>query len=109
MKPQETAQERAEKYSSTQAHGNVADRNCCIKDFLAGEESAQSRIKTLESVLVDMAKALKENYYHCAEQCRANDGWAKKCSCGAERQSKHARELLKNYQGLLSEIRKDGK
>jgi hypothetical protein len=115
MKPQETAQERAEKYVQEKSWALTMDRLRVLRlpaatffdqffplskdsyraGFIAGEESAQSRIKTLESALVDMAKALGRCETVLNNQLSINVGTTL---------DNKIREVLSKYQELLSEL-----
>ncbi len=110
MKPQETAQERAEKTARAEKwceekNGEHLDprdfypRPESVEAFIAGEESAQPRIKTLESALVDMAKALEiaTTYGFPPHDVSGREEWLS------------IYETKKLHQELLSEIRKGEK
>jgi len=96
MKPQETVKDRARQayldQQTQDSEGGCGQPIGFIYGFIAGEESAQSRIKTLESALVDMAKALE--YVNSLPHGAKTDRGFK---------------ALSKHQELLSELQKDGK
>ncbi|MFO0451276.1 MAG: hypothetical protein ACK52I_21915 [Pseudomonadota bacterium] len=96
MKPQETVKDRARQayldQQTQDSEGGCGQPIGFIYGFIAGEESAQSRIKTLESALVDMAKAL-EYMDNLPRGATTDRGY----------------RALSKHQELLSELGKDGK
>jgi hypothetical protein len=103
MKPQETVKDRARQayldQQTQDSEGGCGQPIGFIYGFIAGEESAQSRIKTLESALVDMAKALESIRMECSA-CETLPRLAKIADC-------LAKESLAEYQELLSELKKE--
>ncbi len=93
MNTQETVKDRARQayldQQTQDSEGGCGQPIGFIYGFIAGEESAQSRIKTLESALVDMAKIQKENYGDSMSTHILAADWAIK------------------YQELLSELKKE--
>jgi hypothetical protein len=119
MKP-ETVKDRARRayldQQTQDSEGGCGQPIGFIYGFIAGEESAQSRINELESDLVDMAKALginikkiDEDYWfmiNLIEKYSSDKGSTLK---DVLERLKFRRPLLKKCQELLSEIKKDGK
>jgi hypothetical protein len=104
MKPQETVKDRARQayldQQTQDSEGGCGQPIGFIYGFIAGEESAQPRIKSLEFALVDMAKALKASKSQLDKHVAILHG----TDVAAQ-----INEALSKHQELLSELQKDGK